>query len=119
MLIKEEMRRTLKSLEWEADEWNKRAVKRNEQDKLEEGIKDGLRAYALRQSYIQTRLAIHFRSLWDAPLKDEVNDTNSTSLPAAVDGHNERAGNDDNINDDEGFNSDTGDDQDTYHPDDE
>jgi len=109
LLIKEEMRRTLESLTWEAEEWKKRALKRTEQVKLESGLKEGLHAYALRQSDIQTHLAVHFRSLWDSPLDDATedinvppNNANSNAAPDA-----------DIVDDDEGFGSDVGDD-DTY-----
>ena len=109
LLIKEEMRRTLESLTWEAEEWKKRALKRTEQVKLESGLKEGLHAYALRQSDIQTHLAVHFRSLWDSPLDDATEDINVPPNNA----NSNAAPDTDIVDDDEGFGSDVGDD-DTY-----
>ena len=120
MLLKEEMRRTLESLAWEAEEWKKRAVKRAEQATLEDGLKDGLRAYAMRQSNIQISLAAHFRSLWEAPLKDRSENIDSTTPPTAA---NTNTANElnaaDEVNDDEDEDEGLGSDareHDSYNP---
>jgi len=99
MLLNEEMRRTLESLSWEAEDWKTRAVKRTEQV-LEAGLKDGLRAYAMRQSNIQTSLATHFRSLWEAPLTNQAENIDTTMPPTSVDDNSGKA-DDDDINEDE------------------
>ena len=83
MLLKEEMRCTLESLAWEAEEWKKRAVKHAEQAMLKDGLKDGLQVYAMRQSNIQISLAAHFHSLWEAPLEDRSENIDSTTPPTA------------------------------------
>jgi len=91
---------------WEAEDWKKRAVKRSEQVTLEDGLKEGLHAYAMRQSDIQTSLADHFRLLWEAPLKDAT-ENNSSSVPQAADNaSNVDNPDDDHVDEDEGFDPD-------------
>jgi len=108
MLLKEEMQRTLESLAWEADDWKKRAVKRSEQVVLEDGLKERLYAYAMHQNDIQTNLAIHFRSLWEAPLSDVTRKNGSTNMRMATTASNGGAPDDDDVEEDEGFDPDKG-----------
>jgi len=66
MLLKEEMNRVLKYLEWKSEWWRQRADAR---PGLTKDLTEGLRAYAHDQADIQTALRVHFRKLWDAPLQ--------------------------------------------------
>ena len=80
MMVKEEMRRTVESLGWEAKEWEKRAACRSEQGEvLDPGLQEGLRAYAHDQADLQTSLQKHFRSMWQAPLAENAPSITITS----------------------------------------
>jgi len=65
--LKEEMRRVLESLEWKSRWWKDLSESR---DDVEKDVREGLRAYALRQSSMQLALATKFRELWKSPLAD-------------------------------------------------
>ena len=66
MLLKEEMNRVLKYLEWKSEWWRQRADTRSG---LPKDLAEGVRAYAQDQADVQTALRIHFRRLWDTPLQ--------------------------------------------------
>lgn len=75
-LLKEEMRRTLKFLEWRSQWWkDKPASWLGVSPQLSEGI----RAYALEQADIQRRLADSFELLWKTPLA-EFDDTSDNEI---------------------------------------
>ncbi|KJA15775.1 hypothetical protein HYPSUDRAFT_120972, partial [Hypholoma sublateritium FD-334 SS-4] len=64
-LLREEMRRVLKSLEFKALWWDdKQDVRGDEAAELKEGIS----AYASDQANLQRALAAAFKELWKTPL---------------------------------------------------
>ena len=65
MLLKEEMGRVLKYLDWKATWWRKWA---SEQPDVSRELSEGMRAYALTQAAVQDTLAQHFKAMWEAPL---------------------------------------------------
>jgi hypothetical protein len=66
-LLHEEMHRVLVFLPWKADWWMQQAESRSV---LDLSLSEGLQAYSMQQSYVQTLLAINFRSTWISPLED-------------------------------------------------
>ena len=65
MLIREEMRRVLESLEFKASWWDsKYGARPSEIDELREGIS----AYASEQASLQRALAADFKAMWKTPL---------------------------------------------------
>ncbi|KAK6992838.1 CxC2 domain-containing protein [Favolaschia claudopus] len=64
MLLREEMRRTLRYLAWQARWWRTHAGLRND---LSFEALGGLKAYALKQASWHERLADYFRTEWDVP----------------------------------------------------
>ncbi|PBK66191.1 hypothetical protein ARMSODRAFT_989543 [Armillaria solidipes] len=81
LLLREEMRRVLKFLGWRARWWQERQAVRNVQG--DDGLAEGLVAFAREQESLQTALRENFEALWKMPLenlepesKDE--DENST-----------------------------------------
>jgi len=92
MLLKEEMNRVLKYLEWKSEWWMQRADSRSG---LPKHLAEGVRAYAQDQADIQTALCMHFRRLWEAPLQtsdesatndsDDGSDSDDSELEEAAD----------------------------------
>jgi hypothetical protein len=77
ILLVEEMRRTLKFLEWRSGWWKERAEGRIVS---EAALQEALRAFALEQAALQDQLATSFKSLWERPLSspaepDQVDDS--------------------------------------------
>ncbi|PPQ82484.1 hypothetical protein CVT26_012847 [Gymnopilus dilepis] len=66
MLLKEEMQRVLKFLEWKAGWWRKRT---NLRDGISSELSEGIKAFSLSQARDQDALALHFKKLWSAPLQ--------------------------------------------------
>ncbi|KAK6993086.1 CxC2 domain-containing protein [Favolaschia claudopus] len=64
MLLREEMRRVLRYLEWQAAWWRARDQPR---DDVAAELAAGLRAYATKQASWCDRLAVFFRTKWDVP----------------------------------------------------
>ncbi|KAJ7791595.1 hypothetical protein B0H14DRAFT_3500285 [Mycena olivaceomarginata] len=62
LLLEEEMRRTLRYLEWQAAWWEERQEPRSG---ARYHVQAGLRAYALKQASLHRRLAAHFKSQWE------------------------------------------------------
>ncbi|KAJ7123795.1 hypothetical protein C8R43DRAFT_1135846 [Mycena crocata] len=62
MLLREEMRRVLRYLTWQAKWWRERVASRTDTD---EAISAGLRAYALKQAAWHERLKSFWRTKWD------------------------------------------------------
>ena len=82
MLLKEEMRRVRKTLEWRAAWWEQRQEGWEGQDEV---MHEGIRAYAIRQADIQRGLRARFTRLWDQPLvpiysQEESNEGAASSL---------------------------------------
>jgi hypothetical protein len=71
ILLREEMRRTLKFLEWRANWWRQRVSMRPMSDIV---MREALRAFALDQAALQDRLAISFKELWQRPLTEAAED---------------------------------------------
>ncbi len=85
MLLREEMRRVLESLEFKASWWdNKYDARRSATDELREGIS----AYATEQASLQHALAAAFKEMWKTPLAqvDELL-TGLETLQHAIDNH--------------------------------
>ncbi|KAJ7722085.1 hypothetical protein B0H16DRAFT_1737899 [Mycena metata] len=61
LLLREEMRRVLRYLGWQADWWRQHATGRSG---LEEGTAAGLRAYAVKQAAWHVALAKFFEEMW-------------------------------------------------------
>jgi hypothetical protein len=75
MLLKEEMQRTIRYLEWKEKQWGGSGDKRNREEGIEPGVLEGLSAYASKQVSLYRHLAIAFRSIWMQPLSTvEAND---------------------------------------------
>ncbi|KAK0456981.1 hypothetical protein EV421DRAFT_1887058 [Armillaria borealis] len=66
LLLQEEMRRTLKFLEWRGTWWRERGGTRD----VDEALHKALDAYAAVQTDLQHRLAVAFRDLWSTALDD-------------------------------------------------
>jgi hypothetical protein len=66
LLLREEMRRVLEFLRWKADWWSRRIKSRTTADA---SLSEGLQAYCMEQSYVQSLLSITFRMLWKTPFK--------------------------------------------------
>ncbi|KAF8216980.1 hypothetical protein K438DRAFT_1953860 [Mycena galopus ATCC 62051] len=63
-LLEEEMRRTLRYLEWKASWWETRQDARSQ---ASSDLQATLRAYALKQAWLHRRLRDFFKSQWNAP----------------------------------------------------
>ncbi|KAF8170461.1 hypothetical protein K438DRAFT_1729650 [Mycena galopus ATCC 62051] len=63
-LLEEEMRRTLRYLEWQASWWETRQDARPQ---ASSDLRAALRAYALKQAWLHRRLRDFFKSQWNAP----------------------------------------------------
>ncbi|KAJ7939847.1 hypothetical protein B0H13DRAFT_1850053 [Mycena leptocephala] len=66
-LLEEEMRRTLRYLEWQASWWESRQDARPE---ASSDLRAALRAYALKQAWLHRRLRDFFKSEWNSPAVD-------------------------------------------------
>lgn len=90
LLLREEMRRVLRSLAGEASEWSRRAETRED---ISPEMNSGVRAYALSQKSHCDALSTQFQNLWSVPLKIrqeyELNDTfvaNTEEGPLGMEG---------------------------------
>nr|GAT47503.1 predicted protein [Mycena chlorophos] len=72
-LVREEMKRVLRSLRWEQMEWQERANEVQE-DVADVEITAGLRAYALRQVALRRRIAESFYAEWGKSVATAVRD---------------------------------------------
>ncbi|KAF9036141.1 hypothetical protein BJ165DRAFT_1533004 [Panaeolus papilionaceus] len=68
LLLCEEMRRVLAFLKWKAQQWLDFANQCSLED--DSRLKEGMVAYAKRQSILQLELHKKFKGMWDAPLQD-------------------------------------------------
>ncbi|KAK0225741.1 hypothetical protein IW262DRAFT_1267130 [Armillaria fumosa] len=66
LLLQEEMRRTLKFLEWRGEWWRERCSTRN----VDTTLHEALEVYALKQSDLQRKLAVKFQDTWPMALKN-------------------------------------------------
>ena len=78
-LLREEMRRVRKTLEWRATWWEERS---EGWDELDEATKEGVKAYASRQASIQRALHKQFSRLWDKPLIPVVSNDDTGEAPS-------------------------------------
>ena len=76
-LLKEEMRRVRKTLEWEAQQWEGW----RESWTIDAAATEGIKAYAMRQAQVRRDLLSHFTRMWDKPLVPVVNDEDSGEAP--------------------------------------
>ncbi|TRM60680.1 hypothetical protein BD626DRAFT_549440 [Schizophyllum amplum] len=82
LLLREEMRRTLVSLDYRAQVWKTRGTS----EKRDGPLGEGSRAYAARQYRVYTLLTAHFRALWiKAPSTANVNVEEAARLQAELD----------------------------------
>ncbi|KAJ7735174.1 hypothetical protein B0H16DRAFT_1731438 [Mycena metata] len=68
MTLREEMRRVLRYLEWQADWWREHTAVRVDTESVE--IAAGLRGYALKQADLHHRLGVFFEHKWNMPAAD-------------------------------------------------
>ncbi|KAJ7704630.1 hypothetical protein B0H14DRAFT_2416236 [Mycena olivaceomarginata] len=66
MILEEEMRRTLRYLEWQAIWWEVRVDSR---PGATVQVRAGVRAYALKQAALYRRLAKHFKAEWETKVR--------------------------------------------------
>jgi hypothetical protein len=78
-LLREEMRRVRKTLEWRAAWWKERS---EGWDGLDEATEEGVKAYASRQASIQCSLHKQFSRLWDKPLTPLVSSDDTGEAPS-------------------------------------
>ena len=76
-LLKEEMRRVRKTLEWEGRQWEGRT----EPCTADAAAAEGIKAYAIRQAQVRRDLLDHFTRMWDKPLVPVVNNEDSGEAP--------------------------------------
>jgi hypothetical protein len=77
---REEMRRTIAFLDWRANKWD---VAKNARTNVDEGLQDGLFAYAARQENLQLSLSRSFSTRWQTPVSHwEITSTAATALGA-------------------------------------
>jgi hypothetical protein len=70
--IREEMRRTLETLQWQADQWKLKAKQRLKSNvTLNPELTEGLISYSKKQAGVQEGLKGNFIHLWQQPLVDE------------------------------------------------
>ena len=81
MLLKEEMRRVQKTLEWKASWWDDR---QEGWSGLDAAAYEGVKAYAARQASIQCDIHARFTRLWDQPLVPFTRDEDSGEGSATV-----------------------------------
>jgi hypothetical protein len=62
-LLREEMKRVLRFLQWRALWWERRRMTR--QEELSAALRAGLKAYAARQAASARQIARHFKTVWD------------------------------------------------------
>ncbi|KAJ7165262.1 hypothetical protein C8R46DRAFT_1220395 [Mycena filopes] len=65
-LVREEMRRVVRYLDWQVQCWRDRVDARPDAPR---GVQAGVRAYALKQAVLYTRLASFFQAEWSKPTK--------------------------------------------------
>jgi hypothetical protein len=66
MILEEEMRRTLRYLEWQAIWWEVRVDSR---PGATVQVRAGVRVYALKQAALYRRLAKHFKAEWETKVR--------------------------------------------------
>jgi hypothetical protein len=91
LLVEEEMRRTLVTLEYEAKEW----ISQVAPETVERSLGEGLTAYALRQAAIRRALASKFQKMWNAEEPDETDKAAEIPAPVSLQGSDSDTDNDD------------------------
>ncbi|KAJ7165383.1 hypothetical protein C8R46DRAFT_1220512 [Mycena filopes] len=66
-LVREEMRRVIRYLDWQGAFWRERLEARPD---AERGVQAGVRAYALKQAALCARLAAFFQGEWNTPTNE-------------------------------------------------
>lgn len=79
MLLKEEMRRVMRYLDWRIDWWKSRSAY-DEEREVDDDVADGLRAYALRQAEVHLSIMLAFRMKWDEKLVRSARDAAEVDL---------------------------------------
>ena len=79
-LLKEEMRRVQKTLEWRAAWWEDL---QKGWEGLDEAMVEGVNAYACQQANVQHMLHTRFRRLWDKPMVPIIRQEGSGEGPSA------------------------------------
>ncbi|KAG1845269.1 hypothetical protein C8R48DRAFT_750776 [Suillus tomentosus] len=62
-LLREEMRRVIAFLDWQAGWWEKQGPRRAFSS---QHVREGALAYAQRQAHLRRKMAVHFKSVWAA-----------------------------------------------------
>ncbi|PBK59169.1 hypothetical protein ARMSODRAFT_983262 [Armillaria solidipes] len=83
LLLREEMRRVLKFLEWKGQWWRERQGARGIDG--DDGLAEGLASYAQDQEALQTRLMQTFEALWKTPLEDLEHESDGEDEDSTVD----------------------------------
>ncbi|KAJ7605598.1 hypothetical protein DFH06DRAFT_1348568 [Mycena polygramma] len=83
LLLREEMRRVLRYLDWQARMWDERKTGRETQ--VSGGIQAGLVAYASQQAAFHRRIAEFFKSQWSINLGDAAKSVVASAAAAADD----------------------------------
>ncbi|KAJ7430144.1 hypothetical protein B0H11DRAFT_2166577 [Mycena galericulata] len=66
LLVREEMRRVIRYLDWQAAFWEERAEKRPDATRQ---VQAGAKAYARKQAWVHRRIAAHFQQTWNTPAR--------------------------------------------------
>ncbi|KAJ7770735.1 hypothetical protein B0H16DRAFT_1306944 [Mycena metata] len=69
-LLREEMRRVIRYLEWEVETWGARAAAATARADIMEDARSGLRGYALAQVALHRKLSDHFRGEWSMNINE-------------------------------------------------
>ncbi|KAG1732347.1 hypothetical protein EDB19DRAFT_1831363 [Suillus lakei] len=67
-LLTEEQRRIIAFLDWQADWWWSQRQRRKPESLEDSGLREGLVAYAERQTSLRQALSAHFQHLWTRPM---------------------------------------------------
>lgn len=93
-LLKEEMRRTIESLEWWSQWWKDKPTS---WPGVLSQLSEGMKAYAVEQAGIQKDLADSFELLWETPLADfDIEAETESDIPNGVDIPTQDCNDDDN-----------------------
>ncbi|KAJ7431644.1 hypothetical protein B0H11DRAFT_2261644 [Mycena galericulata] len=66
LLVREEMRRVIRYLDWQAARWEQRAETRADATRE---VRAGAKAYACKQAWLHRRMAVHFQATWNTPAR--------------------------------------------------
>lgn len=79
-LLKEEQRRIVTFFEWQAHWWSSQRQRRDSESLDDPGLREGLAAYAERQSSLRRALSAHFQNLWTLPILSSTTTATGSTL---------------------------------------